>query len=335
MSLIKSISDIQLLLEQECLVLRDLISRSVESEIDLLNSVNEHLFLSSGKMIRPVLSMLTAKACTGSVSYEAVVCSAAAELIHTATLLHDDVVDNSVNRRGKITVNALFSPGTSVLMGDFWLSRAINLLIKNKCNYSILEYFSKSIEDLAEGEMLQMQRADDLKTTIKDYIDIISKKTASLFVAAMCSVAEVVEATLETKEAIYNYAYNLGLSFQMRDDILDYSDFAQDGKDIGSDIAERKITLPLICALDSCLDLEQKSNLINRISEIDILKKSNEGLNVAIIAEVNSFVSVNNGVEQAKEVLKDYINKATSALESLLPSQYKDALILVAAQLEL
>lgn len=335
MSLVRNISNIQSLLEQECLDLRELINRAVESDIDLLNKVNDHLFLSSGKMIRPVLSMLTAKACTGSVSYLAMVCSAASELIHTATLLHDDVVDNSINRRGQMTVNALFSSGTSVLMGDFWLSRAINLLIKNNCSYVVLGYFSKTIEDLAEGEMLQMQRADDLKTTLDDYINIISRKTASLFVTAMCSVAETVNATSQTKEAIYNYAYNLGLSFQMRDDILDYSDSPLDGKDVGSDIAERKITLPLICALDSCSDFKQSTYIRTRISSIDILQKPEQEPNSSIIAEVNGFVFLNNGVEKAKLVLNDYISKATLALDVIPISPYKDALISIAKELGL
>lgn len=295
----------------------------------MLNTINGHLFLSSGKMVRPLLSLLSAKACTsGVLSHTSKVCAATAEIIHTATLLHDDVVDDSAYRRGKLTVNTLFSPGASVLMGDFWLSRAIRLLIDNKCNYKILSYFSKTIEDLAEGEMLQMQRAADAGTSFEDYINIISKKTASLFIASCCSAAVAQNAPAVQEQALHEYAYRLGLSFQMRDDILDYSPTPQDGKDVGSDLAERKITLPLLCAFESAPKLEKKIREI--ILDIDVTKKAYSEPNNTYIREVREFVFQNSGVDKAKEVLSEYIEASKRALDPLPESESKESLVSIA-----
>lgn len=280
-------------------------------------------------MVRPLLSLLSAKACaSGNLSHTSRVCAATAEIIHTATLLHDDVVDESAYRRGKLTVNALFSPGASVLMGDFWLSRAIRLLIDNNCDYKILRYFSKTIEDLAEGEMLQMQRAADGRTSFEDYINIISKKTASLFIASCCSSAVAQGASLMQEEALKEYAYRLGLSFQMRDDILDYSPTPEDGKDVGSDLSERKITIPLLCAFENAP--EQEKRIRELISDIDIAKKAYSEPNSTYIREIRDFVFSNGGVEKSKVVLREYIDAAKRALSPLPDSDSKESLISIA-----
>lgn len=323
-----SISDIQAELGNDWKELKAIVADSLISDIHLLNKINEHLFLSSGKMLRPLLSLLSAKIFTSSPSHISKVCAAASEIIHTATLLHDDVVDDSSSRRGMITINALFSPGASVLMGDFWLSRAIHLLITNSCDYRILNYFSKTIEDLAEGEMLQMQRAEDVKTVYDDYIHVISRKTASLFIASMCSSAIAEGASAEEEDALRQYAFGLGLSFQMRDDILDYSAFPQDGKDVGSDLAERKITLPLLCAFEKSPDNE--SRIRGLISEIDVSKKSYSEPNNTLIREVREYVFSNNGVDEAKNVLSKYIHSSTDALSIFPDSQAKKYLISIA-----
>ena len=310
------LTQIQSALGKDWTELRSYIRETLDSEIDLLNKINEHLFLSSGKMLRPLLSLLVSKACGASNPHISRVCAAASEIIHTATLLHDDVVDESLYRRGKITVNALFSPGASLLMGDFWLARSIRLIITNKCDYRIIALFSQTIEDLAEGEMLQMQRADDCTTTFEDYKEIIYRKTASLFIAAMCTAAVAEGQSEEVVEGVREFAYKLGLCFQMRDDILDYSSSATDGKDVGSDLAERKVTLPLLCAFENCPEREEEIRSL--IREIDVAKGADQTRNIEIIKEVRQYVLDNNGVQSAKLRLNDYIATSVDSL-SVLP----------------
>lgn len=323
-----SLNEIQSALGEEWTDLRSYIKETLVSEIDLLNKINEHLFLSSGKMLRPLLSILVSKSCGGNFPVATRVCAAASEIIHTATLLHDDVVDESLLRRGKITVNALFSPGASLLMGDFWLSRAIKIIIDNKCDYRIISYFSQTIEDLSQGEMLQMQRADDCSTTYEDYLKIIYMKTASLFIASMCTAAIAENQSEEVEKGIREFAYRLGLSFQMRDDILDYAATVQDGKDVGSDIAERKITLPLLCAFTNCPEREGEIRELMR--GIDPSKGADKVKNDVIINKVRQYVLENNGVQSAKKHLNDYISTSVEALSVLPESKYRGYLASIA-----
>lgn len=316
-----SLADIQSALGKDWTDLRSYIKGVLDSDINLLNRINEHLFLSSGKMLRPLLSLLVSRACGANDPSTSLVCAAASEMIHTATLLHDDVVDESMYRRGKITVNALFSPGASLLIGDFWLARAIKLIISHKCDYRIISMFSQTIEDLSEGEMLQMQRADDCNTTFDDYEAIIYRKTASLFIASMCTVAVAEGASMQVEEGIRRFAHCLGISFQMRDDILDYSATIQDGKDIGSDLAERKITLPLLCAFENCPEREEEIRSLMR--GIDLSKDVDKSSNERIINKIRQFVLDNNGVECAKVRLNDYIATSVDSLSVLPDTPYR------------
>lgn len=313
---VANINEIQSALGKEWTDLRSYIREILDSEIGLLNRINEHLFLSSGKMLRPLLSLLVSRACGANNPSVSLVCAAASEMIHTATLLHDDVVDESMYRRGKMTVNALFSPGASLLMGDFWLARAIKLIVSHKCEYRIISLFSQTIEDLSEGEMLQMQRAEDCDTTFEDYREIIFRKTASLFIAAMCTVAVAEGQSDEVVEGVREFAYKLGLCFQMRDDILDYSSTATDGKDVGSDLAERKITIPLLCAFENCPEREEEIRSL--IREIDVTKGADQTRNTEIIKNVRQYVLDNHGVQSAKSRLNGYISESVDSL-GILP----------------
>lgn len=311
-----SLTDVQSALGNEWVALKSYILEALSSDIELLNRINEHLFSSSGKMLRPLLSLLVSKACGSNAPLISMVCAASAEIIHTATLLHDDVVDESKIRRGKMTVNALFSPGASLLMGDFWLARAMKLIVTNNCDYKILDYFSQTIQDLAEGELLQMERAEDGSTTFDDYISIIKRKTSSLFIASMCSVAVAEGANEEIEKAINDFATYFGIAFQMRDDILDYSLSPKDGKDVLSDLAERKITLPLLCAFHNMPDKEDE---IRSLLREDNTKSSLES--------IYNFVIEANGVNSAKEVLKDYIKKGEASLSPLPDSIFKNYIL--------
>ena len=163
----------------------------LKSDSEMLNHINNYIQNNAGKRLRPLLGLLTAKACSGLINDKSIACAAASEIIHTATLLHDDVVDNGDYRRGMKTIGKLYSPGVSILVGDFWLTRAINAIISHNCPFLVMSSFAKALEDLAEGEILQMECADNLKTDFDDYLSIIRHKTSSLFIAAVTSPAIV------------------------------------------------------------------------------------------------------------------------------------------------
>ena len=281
-----------------------LLTEALASRSDLLNRINAYLLDASGKKLRPLLALVTAKACSGSINQKAVACAAVSELIHTATLLHDDVVDDSDQRRGRMTVRKLFSPGASLLMGDYWLTRAIHLLIAYGCPVEVLGIYSKSLEELAEGEIIQMELADSLRATEDDYIQVVA--------------------------AMEQYAYWLGCGFQIRDDILDYHSSAETGKDSDSDIMERKITMPLLCAMRNAPD--QEEHIRRRMGDItcDPSKKEQDR---EVASEIRAFVLSHGGIESATGVVRDYSLRAQRCLEILKPSLSRDGLASIAASL--
>lgn len=308
----------------------NLMSQVLKSESRLLGCINTYLLNSQGKKIRPLLALLTAKACSGFINEKALVCAAVSELIHTATLLHDDVIDDSVYRRGELTVNKLYSGGTSLLVGDYWLTRSIRLLIEHECPQAVLSVYAEALENLSEGEIMQMEYADSLTTGLKDYLKIIHYKTASLFVASVKSPAIVSGASPEVIGKLSDFAEYLGICFQIRDDILDYHPSSETGKDSDSDIAERKITLPLLCAFQNCP--EKESHIRRLMSRIDIsAEKSTPDGN--IIGEVKKFVADEKGVGSAIKILKEYISKTAEYLSVLQDSPYRESLVSITKDL--
>ena len=301
------------------------LKNALAHENKLLTRLNEYIIKTAGKQMRPVLCLLSAQAC-GKVSPMSYECAAVCEIIHTATLLHDDVADNGEVRRGVATVKAAFSPAASVLTGDYWLAKGMYLLI-NKCNTDILGHFTKAIHDLSVGEIIQMEKAEQLDTTKEDYYKIIECKTASLFVAAAKSGAISAGAPDEYVEAIAKYAYHLGLAFQMRDDIFDYSPKMDTGKLAGADIKERKITLPLLSAMESAPEEgEQIRTLIGSIENSIIKDECITEQDKQTICTVNGFVYKYNGIEKAQEVLEHHVEIAIEALSVLPQSNAKERL---------
>lgn len=309
-----------------------LLRETINSRSIMLNKINSYLFDTSGKQLRPLLALVTAKACSGLINKRAVVCAAVSELIHTATLLHDDVVDDSDLRRGKVTVKKVFSSGASVLIGDFWFTRAINLLITHNCPYPVLAVYSEALSELAEGEMLQMDFADNLLAVERDYIDIIRRKTASLFIASVTGAAIVSGASEKVVDELQQFAYCLGCCFQIRDDIIDYYPSEVSGKDSGSDILERKVTMPLLCAMKACpsKDAEIRQSM-RGISMLPADRKAD----IAIAESVRNFVLENNGLDLAKSRLSDYITEAKKHLEVLEESEFKGMLGAIADYMQL
>ena len=295
-----------------------LLEASLRSDITLLDATNRSLLSQGGKLLRPMLSLLSAGAC-GGINPDSVRFAAASELIHNATLLHDDVVDGAEMRRGKPTVMSILSGPASVLVGDFWLVKAIrNLLEADRYSERAIRLFAKTLSDLAEGEMLQLQKASSCDTTREDYLRIIYSKTASLFEASVLSGAVSADAPEEWTAALAGYARNLGLAFQMKDDILDYAGDKALGKPVGIDLREQKITLPLLCALDSASAEEaaEVRALVGRISD-----------EPALADRVRAFVLDRGGVDKAVEEMQKYIDEAVSCLDELPASAEKPYLV--------
>lgn len=291
----------------------------LHSDTKLLNEINSKILDNSGKQLRPMLSLLASRAC-GKVNDISLRCATASELIHTATLLHDDVADNSPLRRGVPTIMSLFGPSVSVLIGDYWLSRAMGLLVRCAANDIIAE-FSSALGDLAEGEMLQMQKASTADTDMADYIRIITCKTASLFRASMVSGAYSVSASHEQTDAIRTYSLALGIAFQMRDDIFDYMPALDVGKKLGVDILEQKITIPLLEALSRCPYSEgvKIRDMVRNIS-------SDSSARDMIVDFVNRY----DGIEHSMRTLDRYVREAVVSLAPVKDSDEKDCLVALA-----
>ena len=285
-----------------------LLEASLRSDIALLDATNRSLLSQGGKQMRPMLTLLSAGAC-GGINADSVRFAAASELIHNATLLHDDVVDGAATRRGKPTVMSILSGPASVLMGDFWLVKAIRCILDaSRGSERALRLYAKTLSDLAEGELLQLQKATSCDTTREDYRRIIYSKTASLFEAAVLAGAVSAEAPEEWTAALAGYARNLGLAFQIKDDIFDYTGGDGLGKPVGIDLREQKITLPLLCALDT-VPAEEASAIRTMVGQISDMPD--------LAVRVRNFVLERDGVEKAVAEMGKYIDEAVSCLDEL------------------
>ncbi len=300
-----------------------LIRSSLESDISLLNATNKAILDHSGKQLRPIVSLLVARACGGGrVNADSVRYAAAAELLHNATLLHDDVADSSCERRGAPTVMAILGGPASVLLGDFWLVKALENILASSANCNeVIRIFAGTLSSLAEGEMLQLQKASSGDTVEEDYYRIIYSKTASLFEAAFVSAAISVNAPADWIEAVRDYAVSLGIAFQIKDDIFDYSDGKKIGKPVGIDLEEQKITLPLLGAL-AAASPERAKQIRGMV--LDILEHPEYK------EEIVGFVKEGKGIEYAVSRLEDYVSKAVDALAVLPDSKEKDYLVKIA-----
>ena len=313
------VKDIKGFLGQDWIATQDYIKSSLDSDISLLNSINSKMLSQSGKQMRPILSLMFARACAGQCVDASYRYAAAAELLHNATLLHDDVADKSETRRGKPTIMSLMGPSVSVLVGDFWLVKAVDVILRDsKQDVEAIKVFSRTISHLAEGEMLQLQKAKTGDTEESDYLRIIYSKTAALFEEACVTAALSVECSDEQLKAAKDYAVALGLAFQIKDDILDYAGTDSVGKPLGVDLLEQKITMPLLGALKNATSQEQERvrTMVKEIVEKPELKD-----------EIVRFVMENGGLEYAAQRLNEYVEQAIRALDVLPDSIEKRYLI--------
>lgn len=302
------------------------IRASLSSDIDLLNYTNESILSHSGKMLRPLLSLTMSRACNAaqmSCGEDSVLVAAASELLHNATLLHDDVADSSDLRRGVPTVRSILGAPASVLVGDYWLVKAMELILS--CGRQAerqIHLFSKTLSDLAQGEMLQLQKASSCDTTLDDYLRIIYCKTASLFEVACQSAAIASGAPEQMENAARDYARNLGIAFQIKDDIFDYSEKASVGKPVGVDVLEQKITAPLLGAMQLA-GAEKEKEVREMVRQIADCQDN--------AATIMDFVRENGGLQWARELLECYVDKALGALQVFPESDAKAFLSELAA----
>ena len=302
------------------LAVQNQIATSLKSDIGLLNATNDSILSHSGKQLRPMLTLLMAKSCSGgTVSDDTIKYAAASELLHNATLLHDDVADDSDRRRGVPTIMSLMGPSVSVLVGDYWLVKAMELILDASDDTSrVMKIYAKTLSDLAEGEMLQLQKAQKGDTDEGDYLRIIYNKTASLFEASCVSAAISTGASEEMVKAAKDYAVALGLAFQIKDDILDYAGTDAVGKPLGADILEQKITMPLLGAFANA-GSEKESEIRKMVSDIPSHPEYRD--------EIVRFVKENEGLEYAMSRLNAYVEAAVGSLNMFPESEAKTSLI--------
>lgn len=298
---------------------RSLISAYMYSDVDLLNRTNEAVLENSGKMLRPMVTLLTAGA-VSAIDRDSLLLAAFSEILHNATLMHDDVTDRSRTRRGRPSVMSMLGPSAAVLMGDFWLARAMEILSDTSCRNRVEKLFSRTITDLAEGEMLQLEKSMSLDTDEDAYYRIISCKTASLFRASCLAAAIASGADQSMQDAVSEYGLSLGLAFQVKDDILDYEGTGAMGKPVGVDVKEKKITLPLLGALKN--SPERREEIIAKLSEVSEHEE--------YCREIMDFVVHNGGIEYAVETLSSLVKRAVASLDALKPSPYRNALVAIA-----
>ena len=300
-------SSIKDFLKEDLDKVNKLMATSLSTDIELLDKTNRAILSHNGKQVRPVLTLLVARACSGGFTTDDTIKYAAAvELLHNATLLHDDVADDSPVRRGVPTVMSILGGRASVLLGDYWLVKGMeNILASRNSSDKVIRIFASTLTDLAEGELLQLQKAETGDTLEKDYYRIIYDKTASLFVASAASGAISVSATEEKMSAARTYAKCLGVAFQIRDDIFDYEENAEIGKPVGLDLKEKKITLPLLGALAKAGE-DRGREIRRKLCRIDDHPEYG--------AEIIEFVTSEGGIEYARKRLYEYVDNARIAL---------------------
>jgi len=290
-------------------------SKTMRSEIPLLKIILNYILRRKGKQMRPLLVFLTARL-NGVICEATFVAATLIELLHTASLVHDDVVDNAQERRGALSVNALWNSKIAVLVGDYMLSKGL-LISVEKNRYDMLEIVSEAVKSMSEGELLQLQKSRKLNIKEEDYYKIISMKTAAIIAACTACGARSVTGDIEIILTMKDFGENIGIAFQIRDDLLDYEGNGLTGKAPGNDIKEKKITLPLIYALDQSANSKKRHIL----SIVKNKKKSKSE-----IAEVIDFVSEYGGMQYAELRMNQYRDKALAILDSYPDSEVKDSL---------
>ena len=310
-----NINAIQKIVNKDLIEVNNIIINEIGTEVPLINDLSKHILASGGKRIRPIITLLTSSLCNYK-GKNHLALAASVEFIHTATLLHDDVIDESKMRRGVATANDIFGNKTSVLVGDFLFSRAFELMVANS-PIQVLEILSKASTTIAQGEVLQLSTINDCSTSKDMYMKIIKNKTASLFSAASEISAVLSKKEVQIQRALKKYGEKLGIAFQLVDDALDYTGTKTLGKKVGDDFKEGKMTLPAIISISQSNDKEK----IFWKKAIENLDQSDSDFNKAI-----ELINKYNGIESTIDMAREYCIEAIESLDIFPRSQTKLAL---------
>lgn len=278
---------------------------SMKSQVALLDKITHYIIKRKGKQMRPMFVFLTAKLFSETTE-KSYIAASLIELLHTATLVHDDVVDESYQRRGFFSINALWKNKIAVLVGDYLLSKGLLLSVDNN-GFDLLRIVSDSVRKMSEGELLQIEKARRLDIEEPVYFDIITKKTATLIASCCATGAASVGQSQEVIDKMHRFGELTGIAFQIKDDLFDYGSFKDIGKPVGIDIKEKKMTLPLIYALNNAGTLERRKI-------IKIIK--NHSQNSEKVQEVINFVLASGGIAYATEKMIEYRDKAIEILHT-------------------
>lgn len=289
---------------------------SMQSNVPLLDIITGYILRRKGKQVRPMFVFLSAKL-SGEITDSTYVAASLIELLHTASLIHDDVVDESYERRGFRSINALWQSKIAVLVGDYLLSKGLSIAVENE-EYDLLKIISSAVREMSEGELLQIQKSRRLNITEEEYFEIIRKKTAALIAACTACGTRSVCNDKEVISKMHTFGENVGMAFQIRDDLFDFQLNSETGKPPGNDIKEKKLTLPLIHSLKNGSNAGKRKIL-------KMIAKHNK--KPETISQVTHFVIRNRGIEYALNKMNEYKEKALEILSGFPESEARAALM--------
>ena len=309
------IKDIKTPIKREMSLFEDKFKSSLKTSVPLLDKIMHYIIKRKGKQMRPMFIFLSAKM-FGNINESSYTAASLIELLHTATLVHDDVIDESNFRRGFFSINALWKNKIAVLVGDFLLSRGL-LLAVEKNEFSLLKIMSKAVKDMSEGELMQIEKTRKLNITEDEYFEIIKKKTAALISACCESGASSSNTSDENVKTMRDFGEKAGIAFQIKDDLFDYTQSTLIGKPTGLDIREKKMTLPLIYTLNK-VSKNDKKFIINTIK--------NDSKNPKKVEQIIMLVKKNKGLEFAESKMNHYFNQSINLLGNFKNNEAKQSL---------
>ena len=312
-----SIEEIKKPIEAEFNTFQERFRQAFENENELINTVNSYILNKTGKQIRPILTLLSAES-VGNINDDTIKCAISLEMLHTASLIHDDVVDESDERRGQKSVNAIWNNKVSILIGDYLLSKSMAIANETK-SHPIINKIANLGKELSEGELMQINNVKKINIEEKKYFDVIKKKTAALFNTCTYTGAITTNCTEEDANKLKNFGEIYGICFQIKDDIFDYiASEKKIGKPVGKDIREGKITLPLLYALNVAKERE---------TYLDILQKKN--FSDDNILKIIDFTIKNKGIKYAESKIEEYIKKGEEIIETMSKEKIRNSLRLL------
>ena len=308
------------MVKDDLAAIEDELERNLNPYLDLISKIARHILFSGGKRLRPLLMVLTARLCSYEGDYDKTF-SIIFEYLHAATLLHDDLIDDAAMRRGKPVAHSIWGNSEAILVGDFLLARSLSISAKTG-NIKVIRTIAKITENMSKGEIHQLMRKGDLDISQEEYLEVIRRKTAVLFQGACRISAIIADAPNEKEKALSDYGYNLGLAFQMADDLLDYtSDTKILGKEVGADLKEGKLTLPVIYSLKAA-DMKDRNMMENIIK--------NEKFSINDFEKLVELLKKYKGISYTQKLASEHIKKAKKALSIFERSETREILVKVA-----